>query len=154
MSDRCSRGEAADKSGPAIAEALSPGVYEVVERNVVPDEPGEIAAVLVKWADSGHCDLILSTGGTGFSPRDITPEATRKVIEREAPNLAQFLLTEGLKSTPFAALSRGIAGIRGRTLIVNLPGSTAGARDGTTALLPLLPHAIDVLKSQEQGHPA
>ena len=154
VSDRCSRGEAEDKSGPAIAEALSAGAScRVAEKQIVPDDPAEIAAVLAKWADSGACDLILTTGGTGFSPRDTTPEATRRVIERDAPNLAQFLLMEGLKSTPFAALSRGVAGIRGRTLIVNLPGSPAGARDSTMALLPLLPHAIDVLKAQETGHP-
>lgn len=153
VSDRCSRAEAEDKSGPAVAEALSAGDCRVVATHIVPDEPAEIVSILARWADDSVCDLILTTGGTGFSPRDTTPEATRQVIEREAPNLAMLLLVEGLKTTPFAALSRGIAGIRGNTLIVNLPGSPAGARDGASALLPLLPHAIDVLKAQESGHP-
>src|SRR5579883_273117 len=108
VSDRCSRGEAQDLSGPAIIDSLPAGQFHVVSAEIVPDVQAEIASVLTRWADEEACDLILTTGGTGFSPRDITPEATRAVIEREAPGLALLLVSEGLKKTPFAALSRGI----------------------------------------------
>jgi len=154
VSDRCSRGEAQDLSGPAIIDSLPAGQFHVVSAEIVPDVQAEIASVLTRWADEEACDLILTTGGTGFSPRDITPEATRAVIEREAPGLALLLVSEGLKKTPFAALSRGIVGIRRGTVIVNLPGSPGGAREGVQALLPILPHAIDVLKVRERGHPS
>ena len=153
VSDRCSRGEAQDRSGPAIIDQLPSGQYHVALAEIVPDDPEQISAALIRWADESLCDLILTTGGTGFSPRDITPEATRRAIEREAASLAMLVTKEGLKKTPFAALSRGIAGIRGRTLIINLPGSPAGAQEGVQALLPILPHAVDVLKSRETGHP-
>ncbi|HEX5324677.1 MAG TPA: MogA/MoaB family molybdenum cofactor biosynthesis protein [Capsulimonadaceae bacterium] len=153
VSDRCSRGEAQDKSGPAIIDSLPPGQYHVALAQIVPDDPDEICAALTRWADESLCDLILTTGGTGFSPRDVTPEATRRVIEREAAGIAILLAQEGLKKTPFAALSRGTAGIRAGAVIINLPGSPAGAREGVQALLPILPHAVDVLKNREQGHP-
>lgn len=154
ISDRCSRGEREDLSGPAIKNALPPDKFVVALEAVVPDDKKTIAETLRRWCDDYDCAVILTTGGTGFSPRDVTPEATGKVLERLAPNISQFLLWEGLKQTPFAALSRGVAGVRGATLIVNLPGSPSGASDGTNSLAPLLPHAVDVVRVQETGHPA
>ncbi len=154
VSDRCSRGEQTDLSGPALQDALPPDRYVVALQGIVPDEKRLIAETLRRWCDDYACDVILTTGGTGFGPRDVTPEATRKIIQREALNLSQFLLWEGLKQTPFAALSRGIAGLRGATLIVNLPGSPQGARQGAESLVPLLPHAIDVARRRETDHPA
>ncbi len=154
VSDRCSRGEQEDQSGPAIQAALPQEQFVTALYAVVPDDRKTITDTLKRWCDDYACDIILTTGGTGFSPRDVTPEATRKVLERDAPNLSQYLLLEGLKRSPFAALSRGAAGVRGRTVIVNLPGSPSGAREGTESLLPLLPHLTDVLKAQETGHPA
>lgn len=153
VSDRCSQGEQEDLSGPAVQAALPPDGFVVALQAVVPDEQKAISATLRRWCDDYHPDLVLTVGGTGFGPRDVTPEATRKVLEREAANLAQFVLWEGLKQTPFAALSRGLAGIRGGTLIVNLPGSPEGARSGTECLAPLLPHAVAVLRREETGHP-
>lgn len=153
ISDRCSRGEREDESGPAIQAALPTDQYVVALQAVVPDDKKTISETLRRWCDEYACDIVLTTGGTGLSPRDVTPEATQKVLERDAPNIMAFLLQKGLKQTPFAALSRGVAGTRGTTLIVNLPGSPSGARDNTLSLLPLLPHAVDVLKAQETGHP-
>lgn len=153
ISDRCSRGERTDESGPAVKAALPKEGFVVALEAIVPDDRRVIAQTLKRWCDEYGCDVILTTGGTGFSPRDVTPEATRKVLERDAPNISQFLLWESLKQTPFAALSRGTAGVRGATLIVNLPGSPSGAKDNTASLVPLLPHAVDVLRVRETGHP-
>ena len=154
VSDRCSRGEQDDLSGPAIQAALPAEQFVMALYAVVPDDKKTVADTLKRWCDEFACDVILTTGGTGFGPRDMTPEATRKVLERESPNLSQYLLLEGLKRSPFAALSRGLAGMRGRTVIVNLPGSPSGAREGTETLLPLLPHLVDVLRAEETTHPA
>ena len=153
VSDRCSRGEREDLSGPAVKSSLPGETFVVALEAVVPDDKKIIGDTLRRWCDDYGCDVILTTGGTGFSPRDVTPEATAKVLDREAPNISQFLLFESLKQTPFAALSRGAAGVRGATLIVNLPGSPSGAKDNTASLVPLLPHAVDVLRVRETGHP-
>ena len=153
ISDRCSRGEREDLSGPAIKSALPAESFIIALEAIVPDDRKTISETLRRWCDDYGCDVILTTGGTGLSPLDVTPEATRKVLDRDAPQLSQFLLMEGLKVNPFAALSRGLAGVRGATLIVNLPGSPSGAKDGAVSLAPLLPHAVDVMHVRETGHP-
>ena len=157
ISDRSARGERADLSGPALAEALAGRWPEaiVAERGIVPDERPAIAATLARWADELRLDLILTTGGTGFAPRDVTPEATRSVIEREAPGLAEAMRNDSLRITAHAMLSRAVAGIRGRSLIVNLPGSPKAAVENLGTILPALPHAIELLREApdaEQHH--
>lgn len=146
VSDRGARGEREDRSGPALVEALA-GLQgaEVVAQAVVPDERAEIEAALRRWLQEG-LDLILTTGGTGFSPRDVTPEATRAVIEREAPGLAEAMRASSLRVTPHAVLSRAVAGMAGKTLIVNLPGSPRAARENLETILPALPHGLDKLR--------
>ncbi len=146
VSDRGARGEREDRSGPALAEAIAalPGA-EVVARAVVPDERSEIEAALHGWVAQG-LDLVLTTGGTGFSPRDITPEATRAVIDREAPGLAEAMRAASLTVTPHAMLSRAVAGMAGCTLIVNLPGSPKAARENLLTIMPALPHGLDKLR--------
>ncbi|MBW3622914.1 MAG: MogA/MoaB family molybdenum cofactor biosynthesis protein [Armatimonadetes bacterium] len=149
VSDRCASGEREDLSGAALAEALPPETYQILHRSIVPDEADAIASTLREWADS--CALILTTGGTGLSPRDVTPEATLRVLDRLAPGIAEALRADGLKHTPFAMLSRGVAGTMGRTLVVNLPGSPKGVREGMAVLLPILEHALTLLRG-EQPH--
>jgi molybdopterin adenylyltransferase len=154
LSDRCANKEMEDLSGPAIQAALPADQYTVILSAIIPDDEKLISRTLKRWCDDFPCDVILTTGGTGFAPRDFTPEATLKVIQRQADNIQQYILFSGLKKTPLAALSRGVAGIRGTTLIVNLPGSPTGALDGATALLKILPHAVDVLRHQDTSHSA
>jgi molybdenum cofactor synthesis domain-containing protein len=157
VSDRGARGEYEDRSGSLIVETikrLTP--WAVTEYAIIADEKEAITTTLISWCEAG-LNVILTTGGTGFAPRDVTPEATRQVVEREAPGIAEALRAESLKVTPHAMLSRGMAGMRGQTLIVNLPGSPKAVRENLQVLLPVLPHAVELLTgvpSSEQSHRA
>jgi molybdopterin adenylyltransferase len=154
ISDLGSVGQRADTSGDAIVEWAGAHGYEVVVRSVVPDETDRIAGKLARWADSGEVDVILTTGGTGLTGRDVTPEATAAVLDRLAPGIAEALRATAAPSFPRAWLSRGVAGTRGKTLIVNLPGSTGGVTDGLAVLQGFLDHAVDLLSGKNTTHPA
>lgn len=150
-SDRASAGLYEDKSGPLLEEMiLARTKWQVSRRAAVPDEREAISSTLVNWANEG-LNLVLTTGGTGFGPRDVTPEATLEVVERLAPGIAEALRAESLKVTRHAMLSRGVAGIRGRTLIINLPGSPKAVRENLDMLLPVLPHALDLLAGEDRA---
>ncbi|MBV6452495.1 MAG: Molybdopterin adenylyltransferase [Anaerolineales bacterium] len=155
LSDRSARGERADESGPALARRIETEGWSALRQLTLPDDESAIRETLAQWADAGDLDLILTTGGSGFSPRDVTPEATRAVIEREAPGIAEAMRAASLKITPHAMLSRSVAGIRKRTLIINLPGSPKGAIENLEAVLPVLPHAVQLLRddpASEKSH--
>ena len=151
VSDRSAQGERVDTTQEAIREVLKEGPFEVAAYEVVPDEPAQIRRVLRLWADQLGLELILTNGGTGLAPRDHTPEATREVLDKEAPGLAELMRLEGLKKTPMAALSRGVAGVRAKSLIVNLPGSPKGAAESLAALLPVIPHALETITGKPFG---
>ena len=150
VSDRSSQGIRADASGPELANLLRSLGVTVAWTAVCPDEESEIRTILVTWADENRADLILTTGGTGLSPRDVTPEATMSVINREIPGMAEAMRSASMKKTPHAMLSRAVAGVRGRTLIINLPGSPKGAKENLEAVLPALEHVI----AKIQGDPS
>jgi molybdenum cofactor synthesis domain-containing protein len=152
ISDAGSRGERADGSGDLIASWAKERGYTLAERALVPDETGRIAATLIEWADSNRADVILTTGGTGLTDRDVTPEATRAVLDKEAPGIAEALRMSAFPKFARAALARGLAGVRGKTLIVNLPGSTGGVRDGLAMLNELIEHAVELVRGSRTAH--
>jgi len=148
ISDKGSRGERQDKSGEAIRQVLSGVDVSVANYDIVPDEKDLIAEKLVKWADKDNLDVVVTTGGTGLTPRDVTPEATLAVVDRIVPGFAEAMRAESLKKTPHAMLSRAVVGSRGKCLIVNLPGSPKAVRECLEVILPALPHAVETLKGQ------
>ena len=151
LSDRSARGARQDESGPALARLIQTEGWSVTKQAILPDDEDQIRSCLSEWADSGEADVILTTGGSGFALRDVTPEATRAVIDREAPGLTEAMRSASLKITPHAMLSRVVAGLRGRTLIVNLPGSPKGAVENLQVILPVLPHAIQLLRDDPRS---
>ena len=148
ISDKGSRGERQDKSGEAIREILSSVDTRIVNYDIVPDEKELIVEKLVKWVDEDDLDVLITTGGTGLTPRDVTPEATLAVVDKIVPGFAEAMRAESLKKTPMAMLSRAVAGTRGKCLIINLPGSTKAVRECLEVILPALPHAVETLEGQ------
>lgn len=145
ISDKCSRGERQDESGKVVCELIRPLPAELIKYEIVPDEPQAIKQKLTGYADQLKADLVLTTGGTGFTSRDFTPEATREVIQKETPGISEAMRCLGLNFTKRAMLSRGISGIRGKTLIINLPGSTKGAKESLESVMEALPHGLDMI---------
>jgi molybdopterin adenylyltransferase len=148
ISDKGSRGERQDKSGEAIHEILCSLDVRIVNYDIIPDEKELIIAKLIKWVDDDDLDVLITTGGTGLTPRDVTPEATLAVVDRTVPGFAEAMRAESLKKTPMAMLSRAVVGTRGKCLIINLPGSTKAVRECLEVILPALPHAVETLKGQ------
>lgn len=155
VSDRSARGERPDASGPALAELIKTQGWEVTRHDVLPDDLNVLRETMIAWVDRGDADIILTTGGTGFAPRDVTPEATRDVIEREAPGLAEAMRAASAAKSSHAMLSRAVAGIRGKVLIINLPGSPKAAVENLQVVVPALEHAVQLLQGDphaETGH--
>ena len=154
VSDGCAEGVRDDESGDAIVSWCAQRGHVIVDQDVVSDDTDAITRVLLEWSDSGRSDVILSTGGTGFTERDVTPEATACVLEKEAPGIAEAMRRKGLEHTPTAVLSRGLTGSRGSVFLANLPGSTGGVRDGLEVLDGVLPHIVQLLRGETTEHPA
>lgn len=154
ISDKGWRGQRYDESGQTIRERLSSQDSCVAKYEVVPDEKDVIASRLTEWADEGSIDVILTTGGTGLGPRDVTPEVTLAVVDRVVPGLTEAMRAETFSKTPFALLSRAVAGIRGRCLIINLPGSPKAVRECLEVVLPVIPHAVEIIKGEVTEHKA
>lgn len=155
VSDRSFRGERPDSSGPVLEEIVRAQGWLVADQAILPDDLEMLCKLLETWADSGEIDVILTTGGTGFAPRDVTPEATQRIIDRNAPGLAEAMRASSLLATSHAMLSRAITGVRGKCLIVNLPGSPKAAKENFQVIIPVLPHAVQLLNEDlraEEGH--
>ena len=150
LSDSAAAGARQDLTGPAVREFLEARGWTVAAFEVLPDDLERIAERLREWSEDGGCDVVFTAGGTGLAPRDVAPEATRRVIDREVPGFGELMRAEGLKKTRRAALSRGLAGVRNQTLIVNLPGNPRGARESLDTLADLLPHAIDIAQGRTE----
>jgi molybdopterin adenylyltransferase len=151
VSDRCARHQREDRSGPAVREMLAPDVFQTCEEAVVPDDRDAIVKALLRFTEESGCDVVITTGGTGLGPRDVTPEATASVCDRLVPGLAELMRAEGLKTTRNAVLSRGIAGTCGRALIINLPGSPDAVRECLGSIVDILPHAVDMARGGGHG---
>jgi molybdenum cofactor synthesis domain-containing protein len=149
VSDKGAQGQREDLSGPAIAEMLAGTAFSITRTVIVPDEIGQIADAIIEFADRERLDLILTTGGTGVSPRDLTPEATLRVLDKEIPGMAEAMRYSGMMVTPHAMLSRAVAGVRGNSLIINLPGSPKGATENLAAIMPSLSHAISKIQGDQ-----
>ena len=154
VSDRVAAGTHEDESGREACRVLTEWGGDVVHYEIVPDDPQPISERILHYADRDRLDLVVTSGGTGFADRDVSPEATRGLLVKEAPGLAELMRREGARFTAFAALSRGVCGIRGKTLIVNLPGSPKGVVQCLEVLRPLIPHAVRVLRGEPEGHPS
>ena len=152
ISDKGSRGERVDESGKIIRDILSQLNSKVIKYEIVPDEVDLIANRLAEWADGGSVDVIITTGGTGLGPRDVTPEATTSIIDKTVPGLAETMRTATFSITPFAILSRAVAGVRGKCLIINLPGSPKAVQECLQVILPAIPHAVEIIKGEVTEH--
>jgi molybdenum cofactor synthesis domain-containing protein len=155
VSDRSARGERLDLSGPALVQEVEKQGWKIINTGIVRDDYQELINIITEWVDTSDMDIVLTTGGTGFSPRDVTPEATKDIVERAAPGLVELMRAESLKITPYAALSRAYSGIRGHTLIINLPGSPKAAVENLNFVASILPHAVQLLREDsdaESGH--